>query len=118
MWIHWLRLVFFPSIFPLVSIQRDSILDCCQIIVATVRFTVFPTNHIGSNLTVYCIFMLNYFLVVCNILITVNYFLVVCDILINSETLLVINFINLKIKLVQSFECTYRSRVYVRVFIG
>jgi hypothetical protein len=110
-------LFFFPSIFPLVSIQRDSILDCCQIIVATVRFTVFPTNHIGSNLTVYCIFTVNYFLVVCNILITVNYFLVVYDIIINSEALLVINFVNLKIKLVQSFECTYRGGVCVRVFI-
>jgi hypothetical protein len=66
---------------------------------------------------VYCIFTVNYFLVVCNILITVNYFLVVYDIIINSEALLVINFVNLKIKLVQSFECTYRGRVCVRVFI-
>jgi hypothetical protein len=36
---------------------------------------------------------------------------------IDSETLLVTDFMNLKIKLAQSFKDTYRSRIYVRVFI-
>jgi hypothetical protein len=35
----------------------------------------------------------------------------------DSETLLVTDFMNLKIKLAQSFGCTHRGRVYVRVFI-
>jgi hypothetical protein len=39
------------------------------------------------------------------------------DVPINSETLLVTDFINLKIKPAQSFRCAHRGRVYVRVFI-
>jgi hypothetical protein len=35
----------------------------------------------------------------------------------DSETLLVINFINLKIKLIQSFKNIHRHRIYVYVFI-
>jgi hypothetical protein len=40
------------------------------------------------------------------------------DVLINSETFLMIDFMNLKIKPTQSFECTHKDRVYIRVFIG
>jgi hypothetical protein len=39
------------------------------------------------------------------------------DILIDSETLLVTNFINLKIIPTQSFKYAHRSRIYVCVFI-
>jgi hypothetical protein len=40
------------------------------------------------------------------------------DVSVNRKTLLMTDFVNLKIKLTQSFECTHISRVYVRVFIG
>jgi hypothetical protein len=40
------------------------------------------------------------------------------DVPVDSETLLVIDFVNLKIKLAQSFECAHKSRVCVCVFIG
>jgi hypothetical protein len=43
--------------------------------------------------------------------------LVGCDVPIDSETLLLSDFINLKIKLTQSFRCVQRDRVCVRVFI-
>jgi hypothetical protein len=36
---------------------------------------------------------------------------------INSEVLLLIDFVNLKIKPTQSFECAHRGRVCVCVFI-
>jgi hypothetical protein len=39
------------------------------------------------------------------------------DVPVNSETLLVTDFVNLKIKLAQSFRCVHRCRVCVRVFI-
>jgi hypothetical protein len=39
------------------------------------------------------------------------------DVPVNSETLLVIDFVNLKIKPVQSFKSAYRGRVRVRVLI-
>jgi hypothetical protein len=39
------------------------------------------------------------------------------DVLIDSETLLVTDFVNLKIKSAQSFKCAHRDRVCVRVFI-
>jgi hypothetical protein len=45
-------------------------------------------------------------------------FLVVGDISFDSETLLMIDFINLEIKSVQSVEVAHRSRMCVRVFIG
>jgi hypothetical protein len=38
--------------------------------------------------------------------------------LIDSETFLMIDFVNLKIKPTQSFECAYRGKVCVHVFIG
>jgi hypothetical protein len=40
------------------------------------------------------------------------------DVLIDNETLLVTDFMNLKINLTQSFEGTHRVRMCVRVFIG
>jgi hypothetical protein len=40
------------------------------------------------------------------------------DILIDSETLLVIDFVNLKIKSTESFRCVNRNRVYICIFIG
>jgi hypothetical protein len=39
------------------------------------------------------------------------------DVPVDSEALLVTDFINLKIKSVQSFECAHKARVYVYVFI-
>jgi hypothetical protein len=41
-----------------------------------------------------------------------------CDVPVNSETLLVADFINLKIMPAQSFEGDHRDRVCVRMFIG
>jgi hypothetical protein len=38
---------------------------------------------------------------------------VVGDVSVDSKTLLMTNFVNLKIKLTQSFECAYRDRVCV-----
>jgi hypothetical protein len=40
------------------------------------------------------------------------------DVPVNNEAFLVIDFVNLKIKPVQSFRGTHRGRVCVRVFIG
>jgi hypothetical protein len=40
------------------------------------------------------------------------------DVPIDTETLLVTDFVNLKIKPAQSFRCFYRGRVSIRVFIG
>jgi hypothetical protein len=40
------------------------------------------------------------------------------DVSIDSETFLVIDFMDLNIKPVQSFKCAHRSSIYVRVFIG
>jgi hypothetical protein len=40
------------------------------------------------------------------------------DVPVNSEVLLVTDFVNLKIKLTQSFICAHKSRVCVHVFIG
>jgi hypothetical protein len=40
------------------------------------------------------------------------------DVPVDSETLLVTDFVNLKIKPAQSFGGTHRGRVCVRVFIG
>jgi hypothetical protein len=37
--------------------------------------------------------------------------------LIDSETFLLTDFINLKIKLTQSFRCTHKSRLCIRVLI-
>jgi hypothetical protein len=45
-------------------------------------------------------------------------FLVVGDVPVNSETLLVTDFMNIRIKLVQSFKCAHRGMECMRVFIG
>jgi hypothetical protein len=37
---------------------------------------------------------------------------------VDSEMLLMTDFMNFKIKLVQSFRCAYRDRMYVYIFIG
>jgi hypothetical protein len=42
---------------------------------------------------------------------------VVDDVSVDSETLLVTDFVNLKIKLVQFFEGAHKDRVYICVFI-
>jgi hypothetical protein len=49
---------------------------------------------------------------------TANHFSVGCDVPVDSETFLVTDFMNLKIKLAQSFRGAHRGRVCVRVFIG
>jgi hypothetical protein len=40
------------------------------------------------------------------------------DVSVDSEMLLMTDFVNLKIKLTQSFEDAYMDRIYVRVYIG
>jgi hypothetical protein len=52
------------------------------------------------------------------IIFMINCFLVRNDISVDSETLLVINFMNLKIKLTQSFKYVHKYRMCVHVFIG
>jgi hypothetical protein len=47
-----------------------------------------------------------------------NYFLVGDDIFINGEAILVTDFVNLKIKLAQSFRGAHRDSVYMHIFIG
>jgi hypothetical protein len=39
------------------------------------------------------------------------------DVFVDSETLLVTDFMNLKIKLTQSFKDAHKDRVYIHVFI-
>jgi hypothetical protein len=46
-----------------------------------------------------------------------NYFFSGGDVPIDNETLLITDFVNLKIKPTQYFRCAHRIRVYVRVFI-
>jgi hypothetical protein len=48
---------------------------------------------------------------------TANYFLVRDDVPVDNETLLVTDFVNLKIKSAQSFRDAYKGRVCVHVFI-
>jgi hypothetical protein len=52
----------------------------------------------------------------CNIFMT-NYFLMRCDVPIDNEILLVIKFLNLKIRSSQSFKIIHKSMVCVHVFI-
>jgi hypothetical protein len=40
------------------------------------------------------------------------------DVPINNESFLVTDFVNLKIKLIQSFKSVYRDKSYVYIFIG
>jgi hypothetical protein len=44
----------------------------------------------------------------------INYFLVECDISVDSDTFLMIDFINFKIKMTQSFRYTRKDKIYVR----
>jgi hypothetical protein len=46
-----------------------------------------------------------------------NIFLVVVDVPINSEMFLMIDFVNLNIKMTRSFECVHKYRLHVCVFI-
>jgi hypothetical protein len=46
-----------------------------------------------------------------------NYFLVGDDVSVNSESLLMTDFVNLKINPTQSFRCAHRNGVYMCVFI-
>jgi hypothetical protein len=41
-----------------------------------------------------------------------------CDVPVDSESLLVTDFVNLKIKSIQSFQCIHKGRMYVHMFIG
>jgi hypothetical protein len=47
-----------------------------------------------------------------------NYFFSVADVPVDSEIILVTDFINLNIKLTQSFRGTHRDKVCVHMFIG
>jgi hypothetical protein len=40
------------------------------------------------------------------------------DVLVDNDALLMIDFVNLKIKLIQYFGCAHRDRMCVRMFIG
>jgi hypothetical protein len=53
-----------------------------------------------------------------SIVFMINYFLSDRrrDVPIDNETFLMNNFVNLKIKSVQSFGCTHKSMIYVHVF--
>jgi hypothetical protein len=55
---------------------------------------------------------------ICILYLRLIIFSVECDVLVDSETLLVTDFMNLKIKSAQSFEDVDRGRMCVRVFIG
>jgi hypothetical protein len=61
--------------------------------------------------------ILNFKFIMC-VVFMINYFLVRCDVSIDSETLLMIDFINFKIKPTQSFRCADRGKIYVCVLIG
>jgi hypothetical protein len=52
------------------------------------------------------------------VIFTVNYFFVGGDVSVDSDVLLVIDFVNLKIKSAQSFRCAYSDRKCVCIFIG
>jgi hypothetical protein len=53
-----------------------------------------------------------------NVIFTTNYFFSGRQRPVDSETFLVTDFMNLKIKLAQSFRGAYKSKVYMRIFIG
>jgi hypothetical protein len=54
---------------------------------------------------------------VCVAYLRLNIFLLVGDVFIDSETLLVADFVNLKIKSTQYFECAHRDKLCVSIFI-
>jgi hypothetical protein len=72
-----------------------------------VKFFVVKSIHLSSN------FRFDVGVVYLRLII----FLVVGDVTIDSDVLLT-NFVNLKIKSVQSFRVVHRNRVYVHIFIG
>jgi hypothetical protein len=74
-------------------------------LVQLVRVLVVELTHTGLN-----------FRFDMRIVFTVNYFLVGGDVPVDSETLLMIDFVNLKIKLTQSFGCAHKDRVCVHIF--
>jgi hypothetical protein len=53
-----------------------------------------------------------------HIIFMINYSFSLCNFFVDSKTFLVINFINLKIKLTQSFRGAYIDRMCICVFIG
>jgi hypothetical protein len=53
-----------------------------------------------------------------SVIFTVNYSFVGGDVSVDSDVLLVIDFVNLKIKSAQSFRRAYSNRKYVYIFIG
>jgi hypothetical protein len=72
-----------------------------------VRFLVVEPIHSGSNLrfdmsVAYLLFILS----------------VIVDVSADSEMLLITDFVNLKIKSIQSFGCANRGKVCVRVFVS
>jgi hypothetical protein len=75
-------------------------------LVQLIRFLVAELIHSGSNskFDMSVTFM-------------TNYFLVGDDVPVDSETLLVTDFVNLKIKPTQSFRDAHRDRLCVRAFI-
>jgi hypothetical protein len=73
-----------------------------------VRFLVVESTHPGSNPR-FDMGVAYLWLIILS---------VVDNFSVNSETLLVTDFINLKIKPAQTFECAHRSMVCMRVFIG
>jgi hypothetical protein len=72
-----------------------------------VKFLVIKLIHSGLNLrfNIGVIFMTNYFFSERRYLIDI-------------ETLLMTDFMNLKIKSAQSFRCTHKSMMYIDIFIG
>jgi hypothetical protein len=54
---------------------------------------------------------------ICVLYLWIIILLVGCDVPVDSETLLVTDFVNLKIKLAQSFGCAHRGRMCVHMFI-
>jgi hypothetical protein len=72
-----------------------------------IRFLVVKLTYLGSNprFDMSVVFM-------------TNYFLVGGDIPVDSESLLITNFVNLKIKSVKSFEGAHRGRMCMSIFIG
>jgi hypothetical protein len=74
---------------------------------AQVKSLMVELVHSGSNLRVDM-----------SIVFTVNYFFMGDDVSVYNDALLVTNFVNLKIKTVQSFRYAHKSKICVRVFIG
>jgi hypothetical protein len=73
-----------------------------------VRFLVVEPIHSGSNLRFdMSVAYLQLFILS-----------VVVDVSVDSEMLLIIDFVNLKIKSIQSFRCANRGKVCVRVFVS